>query len=415
MTKPHSSEQLALDIVRKLQQAGHVAYFAGGCVRDRLMGREPADFDVATSAVPEEVLKLFPRSQKVGVAFGVVIVRERRQQVEVATFRAEGEYSDGRRPDTVRFTNAEEDAKRRDFTCNGLFFDPVTEELHDFVGGRSDIKKKLLRAIGDPRQRFMEDHLRLLRAVRFAAKLEFDIEPETWQSMRSLAERIRTISRERIGEEVRMILEHPSRVKGMRLLALADLVGWIWPPELWNQTTPVLPSAVRTRFQSLEGPVTRTMVLVAIQRDLWTGRSVSARQWHEAAGQFQQYFMMSNQERDDFGWLAEKIDVLLERCKWTRPIVKRLMADGRWPQLKALYAAEKRGVDEEFEAFTAQLQGEGVSPEPFVTGDDLIKLGASPGPQFKAWLERLYDWQLDNQLLTREAALTEARRLMAGA
>ena len=415
MTKPHSSEQLALDIVRKLQQAGHVAYFAGGCVRDRLMGREPADFDVATSAVPEEVLKLFPRSQKVGVAFGVVIVRERRQQVEVATFRAEGEYSDGRRPDTVRFTNAEEDAKRRDFTCNGLFFDPVTEELHDFVGGRSDIKKKLLRAIGDPRQRFMEDHLRLLRAVRFAAKLEFDIEPETWQSMRSLAERIRTISRERIGEEVRMILEHPSRVKGMRLLALADLVGWIWPPELWNQTTPVLPSAVRTRFQSLEGPVTRTMVLVAIQRDLWTGRSVSARQWHEAAGQFQQYFMMSNQERDDFGWLAEKIDVLLERSKWTRPIVKRVMADDRWPQLKALYAAEKRGVDEEFEAFTAQLQGEGVSPEPFVTGDDLIKLGASPGPQFKAWLERLYDWQLDNQLLTREAALTEARRLMAGA
>ena len=283
MAKPPSSEPLARTIVQTLQRAGHIAYFAGGCVRDRLMQRPPSDFDVATSARPEEVLKLFPRAQHVGAAFGVVLVRDHKFHVEVATFRAEGAYSDGRHPDQVTFTNAQEDAKRRDFTCNGLFFDPIAGELHDFVGGQQDIQNRVLRAIGDAQQRFGEDHLRLLRAVRFAAKLDFDIEKKTWQAMRMLADRIREISRERIGEEVRLILEHPTRLQGLRLLTLVDLIGWIWPPELWNHTRPVLPSSGKSRIQMLTGSVTREMALVAIQRDLWTDRQVTPEQWRAAS------------------------------------------------------------------------------------------------------------------------------------
>lgn len=412
MSKPPSTEQLALQIVQKLQRGGHVAYFAGGCVRDRILARVPNDYDVATSAHPEVVAKLFPHSQLVGAAFGVVLVRNWQEQVEVATFRADAAYSDGRHPDAVRYTNAEEDAKRRDFTCNGLFFDPVANALHDFVGGETDIHNRVLRAIGDPYERFSEDHLRMLRAIRFAGKLRFTIEPNTWQAMRARAERIREISRERIGEEVRLILEHPSRMRGFRLLALADLVGWIWPPELLEHVTPALAASHKTRFQSLQGEVPRAVALVAFQRDLWTERKLSAGEWQAAGEQFQRYFMLSNQERDDIAWLATKVDVLREQRPWTRRVVKRLMADPRWAWLHTLHLAEVRGPDAAFDEFVTALAQEGVAPEPLVSGEDLIALGAAPGPKFKSWLETLYDRQLENELATREAALAAARALV---
>ena len=174
------SRQLATDIVRCLQTAGFSAFWVGGCVRDFLLGRAPGDYDIATSALPEQIEKLFPHTVAVGRKFGVMVVIEREEQFQVATFRAEADYRDGRRPETVVFADARADAERRDFTVNGLFFDPIAEQLHDWVGGEADLRAKVIRTIGSPEERFAEDHLRLLRAVRFAAQLDFEIEPATF-------------------------------------------------------------------------------------------------------------------------------------------------------------------------------------------------------------------------------------------
>src|SRR5271166_4799002 len=189
---------LAKEIVRRLQTAGSAAFWVGGCVRDFLLGREPQDFDIATDARPEQVEKLFRKTIPVGKKFGVIIVIEGGHQFQVATFRAEAEYRDGRRPEKVVFANAQADASRRDFTVNGLFYDPVTEKIHDWVGGEQDLRSRIIRTIGAPEERFGEDHLRMLRAVRFAARLDFEIEANTFAAIKSLAPKIKRISAERI-------------------------------------------------------------------------------------------------------------------------------------------------------------------------------------------------------------------------
>ncbi|MDL5052727.1 CCA tRNA nucleotidyltransferase [Oscillatoria laete-virens NRMC-F 0139] len=180
----------AKQIVQTLHDAGHTAYFAGGCVRDMLMGRAPHDYDVATSATPGQVIGLFPRTESVGAAFGVILVILDGIPTEVATFRTDGDYSDGRRPDAVHFSSPEQDARRRDFTINGLFHDPLTGQTLDYVGGRDDLAGKLLRAIGEPSRRFAEDKLRLLRCVRFATTLDFRIEPATWAALEQIARKL---------------------------------------------------------------------------------------------------------------------------------------------------------------------------------------------------------------------------------
>jgi tRNA nucleotidyltransferase/poly(A) polymerase len=193
---------VAVEIVKRLQKAGHAAFWVGGCVRDFLLGTEPQDYDIATSARPEQIEQLFQRTIAVGRKFGVMIVREGGHQFQVATFRAEADYRDGRHPDKVTFATAAADAQRRDFTVNGLFYDPVTEKIHDWVGGEKDLRARVIRAIGVPEERFAEDHLRLLRAVRFAAQLGFDLAPETFAAVQALAPRIRHISAERIRDEL---------------------------------------------------------------------------------------------------------------------------------------------------------------------------------------------------------------------
>src|SRR6202142_2080705 len=192
----------AVEVVRQLQTAGFSAFWVGGCVRDFLLGREPQDYDIATSARPEEIEKLFKRTVAVGRKFGVMIVVEGGHQFQVATFRAEADYQDGRRPEKIIFANAEADASRRDFTVNGLFYDPLTKKSHDWVGGEKDLRAKIIRTIGKPEERFGEDHLRLLRAVRFAAQLGFEIEPKTLAAVKKLAPKIKLISAERIRDEL---------------------------------------------------------------------------------------------------------------------------------------------------------------------------------------------------------------------
>ncbi len=196
------TKNIATKIVLQLQATGFAAFWVGGCVRDFLLGREPDDFDIATDAKPEQVEKLFKRTVAVGRKFGVMIVVEDKQQFQVATFRAEADYQDGRRPEKIIFANAESDAQRRDFTVNGLFYDPLTKKIHDWVGGEKDLRAKIIRTIGKPEERFGEDHLRMLRAVRFAAQLDFEIEPKTFAAVKSLARKIKIISAERIRDEL---------------------------------------------------------------------------------------------------------------------------------------------------------------------------------------------------------------------
>ncbi len=231
-----AAREAALTVCRRLHEAGHVAYFAGGCVRDELLGLHPADYDVATDATPDRVREVFGqrRTQAVGQAFGVMLVKEGRQQIEVATFRTDGAYSDGRRPDSVRFTNAEEDAQRRDFTINGLFRDPLAQAADpdddgviDHVGGKRDLADRLLRCIGRPRDRFGEDYLRMLRAVRFAARFDLTIHVETMKALVDLSPRLAAISPERVGEEVRKMLLPPTRGRAWQLLWETRLIDVI--------------------------------------------------------------------------------------------------------------------------------------------------------------------------------------------
>src|SRR5678816_3290558 len=222
-------EQTARSIVRRLREAGHVAYYAGGSVRDLLRGKAPKDIDVATDARPETIQKMFSRTYAVGAHFGVIVVLEHGFQFEVATFRSDGVYLDGRRPTEVHFATAKEDAARRDFTINGMFFDPEANEVVDFVNGRADLEARLIRAIGDPEQRFAEDRLRLLRAVRFATVLDFEIEPSTWEAVVRQAASINEISAERIREELVRIFTSPHRVRGWDLLDASGLMRSILP------------------------------------------------------------------------------------------------------------------------------------------------------------------------------------------
>lgn len=219
----------AISIVKKFQKAGYEAYFAGGSVRDYLMGKEPKDYDIATSALPNEIESLMEKTYPIGKQFGVILVEENGHHFEVATFRSDSSSSDGRRPDAVLFTNAKEDAVRRDFTINGLFYDPVTEQLLDYVGGQRDIEKKILRFIGEPHERVKEDHLRLLRGVRFKNNFGFEYEPTTKQALEELSHLIDNVSRERIQDEMTKMLLHPHRAHSMRELDKFGILDRILP------------------------------------------------------------------------------------------------------------------------------------------------------------------------------------------
>ncbi|MDB6119525.1 MAG: cca, partial [Verrucomicrobiaceae bacterium] len=219
-----NARDAAIHVIQKLVKAGYQALLAGGCVRDELLGKTPKDYDVATNATPDQAVRLFPGAQTVGAHFGVVIVRYAEQHIEVATFRKDGSYSDGRRPDSVEFSSAEEDSQRRDFTVNGLFEDPLKGEVIDYVNGRADLEAKLLRAIGDPEARFMEDQLRLMRAVRFATVLDFEIETQTWAAVCKLSPRLGSVSVERLRDEFSKTMLHPNRVRGFDLLVESGLM-----------------------------------------------------------------------------------------------------------------------------------------------------------------------------------------------
>lgn len=220
---------LATEIVCELQNAGFAAYWVGGCVRDRWLGKEPSDYDVATSALPDQIEALFPNTVAVGKQFGVILVLRDGHPFQVATFRSESDYTDGRRPDNVTFSSPEADASRRDFTVNGLFYDPISEQMLDWVGGLEDLQARRIRTIGDPECRFAEDHLRLLRAVRFAAQLDFEIDPLTWRAIKANVAKIGSVSAERARDELWKLFKPPHAARGLDLLREAGLLKLLLP------------------------------------------------------------------------------------------------------------------------------------------------------------------------------------------
>lgn len=418
-----TAQQAATEVVRRLQEHGHEAYFAGGCVRDQIMGLTPQDYDIATSAKPSEVLTLFPRSRKVGAAFGVILVRQAGFTMEVATFRCDGPYADGRHPAQVTFATARQDARRRDFTCNGLFFDPIAQRLIDYVDGRRDIEQKLLRAIGDAAERFQEDHLRMIRAVRFAARLGFTIAPPTWEAIRASAEKIASVSRERIGEEMRMLLTAAARQRGVELLRDSGLLEHFWPAPI------VPPGGMKGWLGRLPATCGFTAALAAMWLDLETETTPAAspgrpqppptvaglRLPPASYGQrLQKALALSGREREDLVWLVEKLPVLRQWSSLPTAQLKRLLADPRCGELRRLYQAQplEESDSAALESRLNELARGPVAPPPLVTGADLIRLGATPGPRFKRWLDELYDRQLEEEFADADAALRAAQKLI---
>ncbi len=393
-------------IVRVLRDHGHVAYFAGGCVRDELLGVPPTDFDIATDATPDRLQAMFTRTSQVGASFGVVLVRENHVTVEVATFRADGPYSDRRRPDHVRFSDPESDARRRDFTINAIFLDPLAEaqnQIIDFVGGRADLAARVLRAVGDPDARLQEDHLRALRAVRFAARLGFEIEPGTVDAIRRHASELSGVSRERIGDELRRMLAHPSRATACAILNGLRLDAAVFD-EAWCAVDPSL-------VGSLAQGAGFTLALAAYLIDRAGGDDLAA---SGSVARVRRALCLSNDESTSVAGALVVVRRL--RTEWEKLDViaqKRLAGHPRFSDGHALLSGWEPELHDAVRRRFQELAGDGIgiAPVPLVSGDDLILDGFQPNPQFKGILDHVYDAQLSGAVSTKSTALELARRL----
>lgn len=401
--------EFAFSVVDQLQQAGFTALWAGGCVRDQLMGSEPSDYDVATSATPEQVRKLFghKKTLAVGEQFGVIIVIGPKPvgNVEVATFRSDGAYTDGRRPDSVVFSTPQQDAQRRDFTINGMFYDPVAETLHDYVGGEQDLKQKQIRAIGEAHQRIQEDKLRMLRAVRFATRFGFGLETSTSDAVRNDAAQIHAVSVERIVQELRKMFEHPARHHAYRQLVELGL---------WQQLFPMLPSHPEeyTRTQKL---LEQTQIADWCLTFWWSLEPRSAHSPACEALDLGRKWRLSNEETETLQWLSRNWGQLtgcaLQKVSLAQ--LKTVLASKHSSLLleamrvAAVVNADSEGMhDYEFaEQYRTQSTAEQLAPQPLLTGQDLIQAGFKPGPQFKQLLGDAYELQLNEQFETKSSAL----------
>jgi poly(A) polymerase len=432
MTLPHeddikrSRRAFAIEVVHRLREHGYQALWAGGCVRDLLLGLTPWDYDVATDATPERVMRIFPRTvPDVGVSFGVVRVLGPAPavEIEVATFRSDGRYVDGRRPLDVRFGSPEEDAARRDFTINGMFLDPITGDLLDFVGGQDDLWRGLIRAIGDPRARFEEDKLRLVRAVRFAARLGFPIEAGTRQALLEMAPSISVVAAERIAQELKRMLLDPSRAEAMKLLRETRLLQAILPllapllgdDQRWEHTLRVLDAL------GASAPPSFSLAFAALVHAIGEPSggmppTPSDPASAAAADQAARSLRLSNAERERIAWIVGHQHALRTLFTFSIPERKRLMAHEAIGDLLELLRAEvaSGGANPEtlarVESYLANLPEGPLDPPPFLNGADLKSLGLQPGPAFKRILDEARDRQLDGSLTSRKDALEWASK-----
>jgi poly(A) polymerase len=431
----------ARDLVARLQEAGYTAYFAGGCVRDQLLGFEAKDYDIATSARPEQVQELFRRvTDLTGKAFGVVRVLQGDHAFEVATFREDGRYQDGRRPESVRFVTDKEDAQRRDFTINGLFFDPVAGRLIDYVGGEADLHARVIRAIGNPTDRFEEDQLRLLRAIRFAARLNFKIEPATWEAIRALAPSIRTISAERIRDELNRIFTADKPELGLDLLDASGLLKEILPdiaalhgveqPPQFHPEGDVF-QHVRLMLTMIKEP-NLELALGVLLHDV--GKKPTSKtdpngrirfNEHESVGARMTEEILTDLRYDNktIGHVRELVQHHMQFKdvpKMRQSRLKRMMARPTFPlelELHRIDCSSSHGDLSHYrflQTLMETMTAEDIDPPPLITGHDLLAMGLRPGKQIGSIKEAIRVAQLDGSVQTREEALALAHRMASG-
>ena len=443
MSEAQARRDFALEVVLRLRRAGFQALWAGGCVRDLLLGLVPVDYDVATDATPEQVMLSLPfRAITVGISFGVVRIRHPRMQrieVEVATFRSDCAYVDGRRPAAVVFSSPELDAARRDFTINGMFMDPESSQVIDYVGGLDDLRNQVLRAIGDPAERFREDKLRLLRAIRFAARFNLEIEPNTLQSLRAMAGEVVVVSPERIAQELRRMLVHENRAQAMNMALEVGLVAAILPPlvdmrglfqgkpvqpegDLWDHTMLVLRLLpVRPSF---------TLAFAALVHDV--GKPFTRANHHgrtsfhshdqvgsRIADRLCRNLRLSNVERERITWLVAFHQYLGEAKKLREAKLKRVLAQPGIDELLALHRADALASTGDTEhvdycAYYLENQPAGpINPPPLLTGHDLVRHGLEPGAHFAVILETIREAQLEGRVQSKREVLDWVDRYMA--
>jgi len=444
-----NAKQQAAEIVSILRTRGHEAYFAGGCVRDLLLGREPADYDVATSATPQQVMQIFPQTFAVGEQFGVVLVPQSgatgvparpgehgKRSAEVATFRSDVGYSDGRHPDEVRFTkDPSEDVQRRDFTINGMMLDPANNQILDFVGGQEDLKAGVVRAIGDPERRFTEDKLRMLRAVRFAARFDYKIDPATMLAIQHTAPQIHQVSCERVREELTKMLTEGRARPAFELLDTTALLPEVLPEiaamkgvEQPPQYHPEGDVFVHTLLlleklqPGASGFVSKTLAWGALLHDVGkppTFRVAPDRIRFDGhvevgvkmAAEICRRLRFSNGETDQILALVDNHMRFADVQRMKQSTLKkflRLPAFDEHLELHRIDCLSSHGQLDSYEYSREQLHSmppESIRPTPLITGQDLIEAGYEPGPRFKEVLGAVEDAQLEGRLTSREAAM----------
>jgi poly(A) polymerase len=425
-----SPKEKALAIVRRLRAAGHESYLAGGCVRDMLLNKEPQDYDITTSAKPDEIARIFSETIPVGAQFGVILVVIDRAAFEVASFRCDGPYLDGRHPSHVGYGTLREDVLRRDFTINGMVYDPVADRVIDLVDGQKDLEARTVRAIGDPRARFSEDRLRMIRAVRFAASLGFSIEKNTLAAMRALAPTVTSVSWERIGDEITRILTEGGARRGFELLDETGLLDVVLPE------ITAMKGVEQTPDYHPEGDVFAHTLLLLSQLQDPTETLAYGCLLHDVAKPLcirkegDRITFYGHMERG-----AEMAVAILQRLKrsrdtWERvaylvrshlrhtqapnmrlSTLKRFLAEDGIEELLELTRIDALAANGDLTHYNfckerrAELKDEEIHPEPLVRGRDLIALGLTPGPLFSEILDQVEEAQLGGELQTREQAL----------
>lgn len=413
---PTLAREFAIDVVRRLRAAGHEALWAGGCVRDELMGQMPKDFDVATDAVPDRIREVFGRKRTlaIGAAFGVITVLGPRGagQIDVATFRRDATYSDGRHPDAVTFSDAENDAKRRDFTINGLFFDPLAGHVIDYVGGQDDIQRGVIRAIGDPLARIAEDKLRMLRAVRFAARFDFAIDDQTLAAIKQQARELVIVSAERVATELRLILTNANRARGVELLAETGLLEVVLPEsqpllqsrEAWSRSLAILTSLHAPSFAMSLAVLLRELQLAEPSREL--PRIVFDR------------WKLANDELNGVEKLLSEEALICAARAQPWPKLQRVLVAPRIDELLGYCDAVARVVAGHTDEITfcrekLALPAADLNPPPLITGDDLKRAGIPQGPIYREILEAARDAQLEGRIRNQPEALALAQSIQS--
>ena len=423
---------IAIEIVRRLKAAGHEAYFVGGCVRDQLLGQEPRDYDIATAAMPEQIESLFPHTLPVGRKFGVLLVIERGKQFQVATFRAEAEYRDGRHPGRVTFCDARADARRRDFTVNGLFFDPMENRLHDWVGGERDLRSRIIRTIGNPDERFAEDHLRLLRAARFAAQMNFGIEPGTFAALQTNARKILGVSAERIREELLKLFRPPHAARGLSLLRESGLLAQLLPeieatieceqsPEFHPEGS-VYNHLVRI-LEQLPADASASLIWAALlhdvgkpptaSRDAQTGRIHfygHEKAGAEMAGRILERLRFTRKQINEIVDCVRQHMQFKDVLRMRKSTLRRMLLRPTFPLELELHRLDCLGSHGRLDHYAflveqaAQLEQQPAIRPPLLTGKDLLTLGMKPGPAMGRLLVEIREKQLQDELKTAAQA-----------